>query len=141
MVHPWKLAIKPGKPTALGSVGETCFVGLPGYPVAAQVAFMIFARPVILKLSGATADPVGPSRFRVPAAAPFSKNHSKRQFVRARLQIGPNGETQAVPYESQGTSVELSLTDSDGLVDMREDVRQISPGEYVYFIPYNSMQH
>jgi molybdopterin molybdotransferase len=41
----WRLAIKPGRPLALGQVGGAAFVGLPGNPVAATVCFLRFARP------------------------------------------------------------------------------------------------
>ncbi|MEQ9361513.1 MAG: molybdopterin molybdotransferase MoeA, partial [Rhodospirillales bacterium] len=52
-IHYWRLAIKPGRPVALGQVGDTAFVGLPGNPVAAMVTFMLIARPLIMMLSGA----------------------------------------------------------------------------------------
>src|SRR5690606_34709676 len=51
-IHFWRLAIKPGRPVALGQVRGTAFVGLPGNPVAAMVTFMVIARPLILMLSG-----------------------------------------------------------------------------------------
>jgi molybdopterin molybdotransferase len=134
---PWKLSIRPGKPTALGQIGNAAFIGLPGTPVASQIAFMILARPAILRLSGAVGEPISPQRFRVTAAAAFSKNHSGRQFVRSRLKPGPDGAPRAEPYSAPETSF---LIDSDGLVDMTEDCRHIAPGEMVDFIPYQTMQ-
>ena len=48
----WQIAMKPGRPLAFGRLGEAVFVGLPGNPVAAMVCFLLFARPVLLRLGG-----------------------------------------------------------------------------------------
>ncbi len=96
-IHLWRMLIKPGKPTALGHVGKAAFVGLPGYPVSAQVMFMMFARPVILRLSGAIAEPMAPVRFRVASASSYKKSTARREFVRARLDVGPDGGPRAKP--------------------------------------------
>src|SRR5262249_21081077 len=53
-LHFWRLAIKPGRPVAMGQVGRVPFMGLPGNPVAVMVTFLMLARPLILRLSGAT---------------------------------------------------------------------------------------
>ena len=53
-IHVWRLAIKPGRPIALGQVGRVPFLGLPGNPVAVMVTFLRIARPMILKLMGGT---------------------------------------------------------------------------------------
>ncbi len=51
-IHFWRLAIKPGRPIALGQVGDVAFLGLPGNPVAAMVTFMVIGRPLVLLMSG-----------------------------------------------------------------------------------------
>jgi molybdopterin molybdotransferase len=66
-LHFWRLAIKPGRPVALGQVGEVPFVGLPGNPVAVMVTFLVFARPLILQLAGASEAAAAPRLFRVRA--------------------------------------------------------------------------
>ena len=69
----WRLAIKPGRPVALGQIGGVPLIGLPGNPVAAIVTFAVLARPLILKLAGATrldaAAVSGARRFRLPQEA------------------------------------------------------------------------
>ena len=67
-LHFWRLAIKPGRPVALGQIGRVPLIGLPGNPVAVIVTFAILARPLILKLAGAAVRP--PQLF--PAQAAFS---------------------------------------------------------------------
>jgi molybdopterin molybdotransferase len=139
-IHLWRLLIKPGKPTALGNVGKAAFVGLPGYPVSSQAMFMMFARPVILRLSGAVGEPMAPWRYRVASASSYSKNTARREFVRAKLETGPDGAPQARLYRVQDSVVLSSLVDSDGLVDLREDTKRIEPGTMVDFIPYTAVQ-
>jgi len=138
-IHLWRMLIKPGKPTALGHVGKAAFVGLPGYPVSAQVMFMMFARPVILRLSGAIAEPMAPQRFRVASASSYKKNTARREFVRAKLEPGPDGAPRAKLFRKQDSSVLSSLVESDGLVDLAEDARSVEPGAPVDFIPYSAL--
>jgi molybdopterin molybdotransferase len=139
-IHLWRMAIKPGKPTALGHVGKAVFVGLPGYPVSSLVTFMMIARPVIMRLAGATSEPMHPWRFSVRAAFSFDKNHPRRQFIRVSLRTGADGRPEAVLYRSQEPNVLSSLVETDGLVDLREDLRQVTPGDLVDFIPYPVLQ-
>jgi len=139
-IHLWRLAVKPGKPTALGDVRGVPFVGLPGYPVSALVTFMMIARPVILLLSGAVAEPLRPWRFPVPAAFSFDKDHSRRQFLRASLGTGADGRPEATLFRSQEPNVLSSLVASDGLVDIGESLRQVRPGDLVDFLPYAVLQ-
>jgi len=100
----------------------------------------MYARPVILRLSGAVAEPTSPIRFRVPSAAGYSKNTARREFVRARLEPGADGAPQARFHRVQDSSVLSSLVDSDGLVDLREEVKRVEPGMPVDFIPYAAVQ-
>lgn len=139
-IHLWRMAIKPGKPTALGTVGPAAFVGLPGYPVSSLVIFMIIARPVILRLSGATAEPLAPPRLKVRAAFSFSKKHKRRQFLRAALRVGEDGLPEVVAWPTQEPSVLSSLTGTDGLVDLAEDATSIAPGDMVDFLLYQQVQ-
>ncbi len=65
-LHFWRLAIKPGRPLALGQVGQVPFIGLPGNPVAVMVTFLRFVRPMVLLLSGCTE--IAPSGASVPGS-------------------------------------------------------------------------
>ena len=139
-IHLWRLAVKPGKPTAFGHVGNVPFVGLPGYPVSALVTFMLIARPVILLLAGAVAEPMRPPRYPLPAAFSFDKDHPRRQFVRVSLRTGQDGRPELTLYRSQEPNVLSSLVNSDGLVDLAEDLRRVRPGDLVDYIPYAALQ-
>ena len=88
-LHFWRLAIRPGRPIALGQVGRVPFIGLPGNPVAVMVTFLRFARPLILRLGGCTE--VEPAHYRVPAAFDYKKKRGRREWLRARLSARPDG--------------------------------------------------
>lgn len=139
-IHLWRMAVKPGKPTAIGTVCGVPFVGLPGYPVSTMVTFMLVARPVILRLSGAEAEPLRPHRFPIRAAFSFRKDERRRQFLRAALRPGPDDRPEAVLYPTQESNVLSSLVHSDGLVDLAETLGQVRPGDIVDFIPYSGLQ-
>ncbi|EKV29513.1 Molybdopterin biosynthesis protein MoeA [Caenispirillum salinarum AK4] len=137
-VHVWRMAVKPGKPTTLGTVGRAAFIGLPGYPVSSLATFMMVARPVVLRLSGALAEPLFPGAFPLPAGFSFAKKHRRRQFVRASIDRA--GGTPVVRlYPSQEPHVLSSMIASDGLVDLREDCTGVAEGDMVDFIPYSSI--
>jgi molybdopterin molybdotransferase len=136
-LHFWRLAIKPGRPLALGQVGDAAFVGLPGNPVAAMVCFMRFVRPLILGLAGAT--DLEPALYRVRADFDYQKKAGRREWLRARLERKPNGEPCAVLFQPHGSGIINSLVRTHGLVEIGEEVTRIRAGEAVDFLPYDEV--
>ena len=137
-LHFWRVAIKPGRPIALGSVGDAFFVGLPGNPVAAMVTFLRIARPVLLRLAGRT--DTTPARFRVPAGFSHRKKTGRREWLRAWLETGPGGAPVAVKYPSDGSGILTSMVRASGLVELVEDQGPVSPGDPVDFLPFSEMR-
>jgi len=133
----WRLAIKPGRPMALGKIVDTAFVGLPGNPVAAMVTFMRIARPLVLTLSGRTQ--TDPHVYRIPAAFDMDKKAGRREWVRANLQTGADGRMTVHKHPSQGSGILTSMVASDGLVELPEDLERISEGDLVDFLPFVEM--
>lgn len=129
----WRLAIKPGRPVALGEVRGIPFVGLPGNPVAVMVTFMLIARPMVLRLMGASE--AGLTRFPVEAGFAFRHKPGRREFLRARL-AHSDGRLVAAKFPSDGSGVLTSMVWSEGLVDIPEDRGDIAPGDTVEFISY-----
>ncbi len=136
-LHFWRLAIKPGRPIALGQVGETAFVGLPGNPVAAMVTFMRIARPVVLLLSGRT--DIEPPLYRVRADFAHDKKAGRREWLRARLVRDDRGELAAVKYPGGGSGILSSMVEADGLVELSEDQGPVNKGEMVDFLPFSEV--
>jgi len=133
----WRLAIKPGRPVAMGQVRGRAFVGLPGNPVAATVTFMIVARPVILRLAGRT--DVDPQGFEVRTGFAMKKKLGRREFVRARLETGGDGAPVAVRYAESGAGILTSMVESDGLVELPEDQGPLDEGAMVRFLPFGEV--
>ncbi len=136
-LHFWKLAIKPGRPLALGQVGPVPFVGLPGNPVAAMVTFLRFARPLILRLGGC--NDITPALFRVTADFDYKKKPERREYVRARLARLADGSLVARPFEPSGSGILRSMVEADGLVELPEEMSELRAGSVVDFLPFNEV--
>lgn len=136
-INLWKLAIKPGRPIALGQVGRVPFAGFPGNPVAVMVTFINVVRPLILALMGGTAE--RPATYRVPAAFSHKKKPARREWVRARLVGDGAAGWRAEKFERQGSGILSSLVASDGLVELPEDTTLVEAGEPVDFMPFSEV--
>ncbi len=136
-LHFWRLAIKPGRPVAMGQVGRVPFLGLPGNPVAVMVTFLVLARPLILRLSGAL--DIAPRSFRAVAGFSYRKKPGRREYLRARLEPGADGGWIAQKFPRDGAGILSSMVDSDGLVVLDEAATDIAPGASVPFLPFREV--
>ncbi len=127
----WRIAMKPGKPVAYGNVDDAVFMGLPGNPVSVFVTFLIFARPLILKMQGA-------EKYRnvcTKVRAEFDWPAGKRQeYLRVRLEQGSEGAV-AKLFPHQGSGVLSSTCWADGLVEVSVN-QQIKTGELVNYLSF-----
>ncbi|MDQ8731431.1 gephyrin-like molybdotransferase Glp [Bradyrhizobium sp. LHD-71] len=130
----WRMAIKPGRPVAMGVISGTPFIGLPGNPVASFVTFTYVVRPAVLALSGGSRGDVAPVLLR--AAFAYRKKAGRREYVRASLRKAGDGVLEAVKFPREGAGLISSLVDSDGLVELGEDVREVTPGQTVRFFAW-----
>jgi molybdopterin molybdotransferase len=127
----WRLAVKPGRPVAMGLVDGTAFVGLPGNPVAAYVTALFLVRPLLARLGGADLEP--PLAVPVRATFGYRKKEGRREYVRVSVRPGPDGGLQAVKFAREGAGILTSLTGSDGLVELPEACTTVSEGDVVRF--------
>ncbi|WP_146586527.1 molybdopterin-binding protein [Puniceibacterium confluentis] len=127
----WRIALKPGRPLALGMWNGVPVFGLPGNPVAALVCALVFARPAMGLLSGAGwSEPQG---FDLPAAFEKRKKPGRREYLRARVRHG------AVEiFASEGSGRISGLSWAEGLVEIADGAQDIRPGDRVRYIPYGS---
>jgi molybdopterin molybdotransferase len=132
----WRLAIKPGRPVALGQVRGVPLVGLPGNPVAAALTFAVLARPLILRLAGAEAAP--PLMLPLTADFTYRKKAGRREYLRANL-VRENGRTVARRYPKDGAGILSSIVQSDGFVVLGEAVSDVAPGAAVDFLPFTEV--
>jgi len=130
----WRLAIKPGRPVAMGVIGGTPFVGLPGNPVAVFVTFAHVARPLIAALGGARFEPR--PALPVRAAFTYAKKPGRREYVRVALERGADGVWSARKHPREGAGLLTSLTRTHGLAELPEETTRVEPGDLVGFLPY-----
>ncbi len=130
----WRVAIKPGRPVAMGVIRGAAFVGLPGNPVAAFVTFARVVRPLLLRLAGALPEPA----VMLPVRAGFSyrKKKGRLEYVRVTLRRMADGGVEAIKYPQEGAGVISSLTETDGLAELAEDLTELRPGATIGFLPY-----
>lgn len=125
----WRLAIKPGRPLALGVWRGKPVFGLPGNPVAAMVCTLIFAKPAMGALSGQGW--VMPRAQKVPAAFAKAKKAGRQEYLRARLVAG-----RVEAFASEGSGRISGLSWAEGLVALPHEAMTVSEGTLVDYYPY-----
>ncbi len=110
----WTVAMRPGKPLMFGSLGALPVLGLPGNPVSALVCGLLFLIPALRRLSGLPDAKLTPARARLGAA--MGQNDRREDYVRARLEVRPDGALVAIPFERQDSSMLRLLADADALI-------------------------
>ncbi|SFS64192.1 molybdopterin molybdotransferase [Sulfitobacter marinus] len=127
----WRVAVKPGRPLALGMWQGLPVFGLPGNPVAAMVCTLIFARPALSVMAGQ--EWTTPQGFDVPAAFEKRKKPGRREFLRARIRDG-----KVEVFASEGSGRISGLSWAEGLVELPDAAVHVRPGDLVRYIPYGS---
>ncbi|MEA2898617.1 MAG: molybdopterin molybdotransferase [Bradyrhizobium sp.] len=133
----WRMAIKPGRPVAMGIIGGTPFIGLPGNPVASFVTFAHVVRPTVLALAGALQQKLIPMPVR--AAFAYRKKMARREYVRVNLRRAEDGVLEAAKFPREGAGLLSSLVETDGLVELGEDITRVEPGQTVGFLGYATL--
>jgi molybdopterin molybdotransferase len=133
----WRMAIKPGRPVAMGIIEGKPFIGLPGNPVASFVTFVHVVRPTVLALAGANQQSLVPMPVR--AAFAYRKKVARREYVRASLRKAADGALEAAKFPREGAGLLSSLVDTDGLVELGEEITEVKPGQSVGFLSYASL--
>jgi len=135
----WQIAVKPGKPLAFGEVrrdgGSSYFIGLPGNPVSSFITFLLFVRPFLLRLQGASG-PVEPRGYVMRADFAWPKADRRNEFLRVRVNAAGGLEL----FPNQGSGVLTSTVWGDGMVD-NPPGQAIAEGDLVRFIPFAELQH
>lgn len=124
----WKVAMQPGKPVVLGSVGAARFMGLPGNPVSVHVSFEQFVRPAIRKMRGCRS--LLRPRLRARIASEITKKPGRLHFVRVRLERSGD-DLRAIPTGPQGSHIQSSLVQCDGLALFPLEAQKLEPDDEV----------
>jgi putative molybdopterin biosynthesis protein len=122
------VAIKPGKPTIVGRIGDAAYIGLPGYPVSALSIFRTFVAPAIRSAAGL------PPADRATASGEMAVEERYEAGRRRLLPVGlvedGAGNTLVYPVD-KGSGATTSLTEADGVVDVPADTSYLAVGESV----------
>ena len=113
------IAIKPGKPTTVGFVGNKPIFSLPGHPTSALLMFYMLARPLIQRLGGRPATAM--KMIRAVAGARMFSAKGRRTFVMVNLEFDTNCRLIAEPVESGASGAITTLAKADGFVEISEN--------------------
>jgi molybdopterin molybdotransferase len=133
----WKIASRPGKPLAVGYIGDTPFIGAPGNPVSLFVTFLVFARPFILRMQGITGE-VRPRPVRGIAGFEKAATDKRQEYARGRMELNGQGQAVVSLYTNPSSGVLSSVVWATGLAVL-PSLTAIKPGDPVDFIPYSEL--
>lgn len=137
----WKIAMRPGRPMAIGRIHgdgrDAILFGLPGNPVAVMVTFYALVRDALLAMSGAAAQPM--PWLRCVAAQPIRKKPGRTEYQRAIVTPAPGGGWQATVTGSQGSGILRSMSQANGLLVLHHDQGNIAAGEPVDVLPFDGV--
>jgi len=129
----WQVAMQPGRPLAVGRIGESHFFGLPGNPVASMLTFLLFVRPALWKLAGRRE--LFAPQFTAIATESMRKKTGRREFKRGILRFGPQG-LEVKTTGPQGSGILTSMVMGNCLVIIEEERGDVKPGETVLVEPF-----
>lgn len=135
-VEVMKLAMKPGKPLTIGTLGTSVFLGLPGNPVAAYTTWSVVGHPVARKMAGMF-NPT-PRAVHVRAAEGFRRHPGRREYRPVRY-INPCDKTDSrVEFLDHSFSAKVALLcRADGFAIIPADTTEIAPGDPFEFVPFH----
>jgi len=126
----WRIAMRPGRPMAVGRIGDAVLFGLPGNPVAVMVTFLAFVRPALLRMMGCR-DTAPPPLLRARSLEPMRKKPGRTEYQRGIVSAGPDGGLQVRTTGNQGSGVLSSMVQANGLIVLHHAQGSVAPGDAV----------
>lgn len=137
----WRIAMRPGRPMAIGriSIGghDALLFGLPGNPVAVMVTFYAFVRDALLRMAGATPQPLPLLRARCTSA--LRKKPGRTEYQRGIVSRGETGQWQVAITGSQGSGILRSMSQANGIVLLHHDQGDVAAGDEVDVVPFEGL--
>jgi molybdopterin molybdotransferase len=129
----WKIAMRPGRPMAVGRIqkGERSAVlfGLPGNPVAVMVTFLAFVKPALQKMMGCTSNPL--PMIRAKTQEVLRKKPGRTEYQRGIVSRNEHGELQVITTGNQGSGVLSSMVQANGLIVLSHQQGTAQVGDWV----------
>jgi molybdopterin molybdotransferase len=136
----WKIAMRPGRPMAIGRITsrghDAILFGLPGNPVAVMVTFYAFVRDALLAMSGASAQPL--PMLRAASTQAIRKKAGRTEYQRGIVTLGASG-WQVEITGSQGSGILRSMSVANGLVVLHHEQGNVAAGELVDVLPFDGL--
>ncbi len=137
----WRIAMRPGRPMAIGRIAnrghEAILFGLPGNPVAVMVTFYAFVRDALLAMSGATPAPL--PLLRAACTTPLRKKPGRTEYQRGIVSRGADGRWQVAITGSQGSGILSSMSIANGMVVLHHAQGNVAAGDEVDVIPFDGL--
>ena len=133
----WRIAMRPGRPMAIGRIHNAILFGLPGNPVAVMVTFYAFVREALLAMSGATPEPV--PRLRAACMTALRKKPGRTEYQRGIVSRNADGRWQVAITGSQGSGILSSMSAANGMVVLSHDQGDVAAGDEVEVIAFDGM--
>ena len=130
----WRIAMRPGRPMAVGRLGDAVLFGLPGNPVAVMVTFLAFVRPALLQMMGARPQP--PVHVRARSLEAMRKKAGRTEYQRGIVAPGADGRPEVRTTGSQGSGVLSSMVQANGLIVLHHDQGNVAVGDEVDVLPF-----
>ena len=125
----WKIAMRPGRPMAVGRLGKCILFGLPGNPVAVMVTFLAFVKPALLHLMGGTASTT--PYLRAKSAVALRKKPGRTEYQRGFVRTLSDGTLQVEAAGNQGSGVLRSMVEANGLIVLHHHQSSVAAGDEV----------
>jgi len=137
----WRIAMRPGRPMAIGrieSAGREAIVfGLPGNPVAVMVTFYALVRDALLAMSGATRTTL--PTLRAASVDAIRKRPGRTEYQRGIVTPAAKGGWEVRITGSQGSGILRSMSEANGLVVLRHEQGDIAAGDLVDVLPFDAL--
>jgi molybdopterin molybdotransferase len=137
----WRIAMRPGRPMAIGKIHsdghDAILFGLPGNPVAVMVTFYAFVRDALLAMSGATAAPL--PMLRAASTSPIRKKPGRTEYQRGIVRRADDGGWQVAITGSQGSGILRSMSVANGLVVLHHTQGNVAAGGLVDVLPFDGL--
>jgi molybdopterin molybdotransferase len=125
----WKIAMRPGRPMAVGRIGSSVLFGLPGNPVAVMVTFLAFVRPALLRMMGSTQ--AQPPLLKARSVEAIRKKAGRTEYQRGIVSNSADGSLQVRITGNQGSGVLSSMVQANGLIVLHHAQGNIAAGDEV----------
>jgi molybdopterin molybdotransferase len=137
----WRIAMRPGRPMAIGRIGgaqhQAILFGLPGNPVAVMVTFYAFVREALLRMAGAAPEPM--PLLRAASVEPLRKKPGRTEYQRGIVTRAADGGWQVRITGAQGSGILRSMSQANGMVLLHHDQGSVRAGEMIDVVPFDAL--